>query len=95
LKWPVIIRPGAEADLREARDWYEIRRPGLGDDLLNEIKLAVDRLAENPGCRPVYYNDFRRLMIHRFPFKLFYRLETGRVIVFRILHSKRDHRRFL
>ena len=33
----VIIRPNAEADLQEARRWYETQRAGLGDELLDEV----------------------------------------------------------
>jgi plasmid stabilization system protein ParE len=33
MTWEVLLRPRAEADLKEARDWYEERQPGLGDDL--------------------------------------------------------------
>jgi plasmid stabilization system protein ParE len=33
--------------------------------------------------------------VRRFPYKLFYRLEHERVIVFRILHARRDHPQFL
>ena len=93
--FPVVIRPKAETDLHDARRWYELQRPGLGDELLDEIELAVGRLAENPESRPIYHNGFRRLLIHRFPYKLFYRVEQDRVIIFRILHAKRDHRQWL
>jgi plasmid stabilization system protein ParE len=95
VSWRVIIRPKAEADLREARLWYNSQRSGLGDDLLDEVKRALELLSEYPEERPIYYNGFRRLITNRFPYKLFYRLENDRVVVFRILHAKRDHRRFL
>jgi len=95
VNWRVIIRPAAEADLRDARLWYETQRPGLGNELIAEIGRAVQLLAEQPERRPIYYNGFRRLMTHRFPYKVFYRVEGDRVIVFRILHAKRDHRRQL
>ena len=95
MNWRVIIRPAAESDLRDARLWYETQRPGLGNELIAEIGRAMQLLAEQPECRPFYYNGFRRLMTHRFPYKIFYRIEGDRVIVFRILHAKRDHRRQL
>jgi toxin ParE1/3/4 len=94
VSWRVIIRPKAEADLREARLWYETQRIGLGDELLQEIGRTIDLLKENPE-RPVYYRGFRRSLTRRFPYKLFYRIEGNRVIVFRILHAKRDHRQQL
>jgi len=95
VNWRVIIRPRAEADLQEAREWYETQRPGLGDEFLLEVRHAVELLAEHPERRPLYYRGFRRLLTRRFPFKLFYRLESDRVVVFRILHAKRDHPRLL
>ena len=95
MSWRVIIRPNAEADAREARQWYESRRMGLGDELLEEIRHAVRLLEEHPDRRPIYYRGFRRLLTRRFPYKLFYRVEGDHVIVFRILHAKRDHRRQL
>ena len=95
MNWPVIIRPNAEADLLAAWTWYESQRSGLGDELVIEIRAAVRRLESDPERRPFYYRDFRRLVARRFPYKLFYRLEGGRVIVFRILHAKQEHRRQL
>lgn len=95
MKWRVIIRPNAEADLREAWLWYETQRAGLGDELLREVHAAIRRLETNPENRPFYYRDFRRLLTRRFPYKLFYRVDGERVLVFRILHAKREHRRQL
>ena len=91
MNWRVIIRPHAEADLQEARSWYESRRTGLGDELLDEFGRVVRLLESDPERRPFYYRDFRRLLTRRFPYKLFYRVEGDRVIVFRILHAKRKH----
>jgi plasmid stabilization system protein ParE len=95
VKWPVLIRPRAEADLREARQWYEEQRPGLGDEFLDEVRQAIILLEDQPTRRPPYYRDFRRVLTRRFPYKLFYRIERDCVIVFRVLHAKQDHRRWL
>ena len=77
--------------MQEAQAWYESRRTCLGDELLDEIRRAVRLLESDPERRPLYYRDFRRLLTRRFPYKLFYRVEGDRVIVFRILHAKRKH----
>ena len=95
MKWRVSIRPRAEADLREACEWYERQRPGLSEELLREVGSAVRLLEEAPERRPIYYRGFRRLLLRRFPYKIFYLLEEDRVIVFRILHAKRDHPQLL
>ncbi len=49
----------------------------------------------DPQRHPVYYRGFYRVLVRRFPYKVFYRLEGDRIIVFRILHARRDHPRLL
>ena len=95
MSFPVLLRPRAEADLQEAKKWYEDRRVGLGDELVVAVRNAVRGLAENPERHPLYYRGFRRVLMRRFPYKVSYRFENDRVIVFRILHVKQDHPRWL
>ena len=91
MNWRIIIRPNAEADLQTARSWYESQRTDLGNELLAEIRHALRLLESDPERRPLYYRDFRRLLTRRFPYKLFYRVEGDRIVVFRILHAKQKH----
>ncbi len=91
MKWLVLVRPRAEADIAAARDWYNARRTGLGDEFLNETARMVHELELNPEQPRLYYREFRRVLFRRFPYKLFYRVVEQRVIVFRVLHAKQDH----
>lgn len=95
MKWRLVIRPRAETDLRDASKWYESQRAGLGAEFLNEIESAIQALVHDPQRHAVYYRGFRRILTRRFPYKLFYRLEGKRIIVFRLLHAHRDHARLL
>lgn len=95
MKWRLVLRPRAEADLREARDWYESRRTGLGGEFLAEIGTIIRALVLDPERHVEYYRGFRRMLVRRFPYKLFYRVEGDRIIVFRVLHARRDHPRLL
>ena len=78
MSWRVILRPKAEADLREAARWYESQRPRLGGQFLDEISRAISLLKNSPERHPMYYRGFRRMQTHRFPYKLFYRIEGSR-----------------
>jgi toxin ParE1/3/4 len=88
----VIVRPKAEADLREAAHGYESRRPNLGSQFLDEISEALHLLDITPERQPPYYSGFKRMQTLRFHYKIFYRIEASDVIVVRVLHPKRDHR---
>ena len=95
MSWQVTIRAAAQADLRRARDWYEQRREGLGDEFLLAVADAMLWLEQSPDRHPLYYRDFRRLLTDRFPYKIFYRIEGESVIVHRVLHGAQDHRGML
>jgi len=95
VKCSVIIRPGAEADLQAVKQWYEERRAGLGFEFIVTVRAAIRRLRENPKRYPLYYRGFRRVLLRRFPYKIFYRIEGDRVIVFRVLRASQDHTRHL
>jgi hypothetical protein len=64
----VTLRPAATADLADARNWYEEQRQGLGDEFLAAIATAFIRLEQNPDQYPIYYRDFRRVLVDRFPY---------------------------
>ena len=94
MKRRVTIRPRAETDLQAAKH-YDGQRPGLGDDFLASVGESIGYLEEHAERQSMYYRDFRRIVTHRFPYKIFYRIENDRVVVFRILLMKQDHSRKL
>ncbi|MGA2540471.1 MAG: type II toxin-antitoxin system RelE/ParE family toxin [Verrucomicrobiota bacterium] len=79
------------ADLVRAREWYEDRCAGLGDEFLVAVAETLVRLEDAPEIFPFYYRGFRRALTRRFPYKLFFRIEGHAVIVCRILHGAQDH----
>ncbi len=95
MKWIVFLRPRAEQDLAEARDWYEQRSSGLGDSFLDSAAEALRELAQNPERHRFYFGKFRRVLFQRFPYKLFFQVIGQRVIIFRVLHAKQNHSRDL
>ena len=48
----VIVRPLAEADVREAAFWYEGKREGLGAEFTLELDALYDRIAQSPRQFP-------------------------------------------
>ena len=91
MTWQVLLRARAEADLKEARDWYEERQTGLGENFIDAMSAAMAQLATAPARHSEYYRGFRRLLLGHFPYKVFYRIQGNAVIVFRVLHGRQDH----
>ena len=42
MRLPVRYHPAVKRDLREARNWYESRRVGLGDEFMAEVRKVID-----------------------------------------------------
>jgi toxin ParE1/3/4 len=95
LTWRVHVHPLAQADIEDARDWYDQQRAGLGADFLLEVEGALAQLDQHPTRQRPYYRGLRRILTKRFPYKIFFLVEEESVHVLRVLHGRRDHRRLL
>ena len=90
----VELRPAAAADVEDAAAWYESRENGLGYEYLEEVRTTLTAISENPERFPTVYRETRRALIHRFPYALFYRILTRKVLVVACMHSRREPTRW-
>ena len=86
----VVWLNAALRDFDEAFRWYQDRRSGLGTEFARELDALLDRIASFPRSCPVVYEGLRRGLVPRFPFGLYYLLEEERIVIFGLLHLKRD-----
>jgi hypothetical protein len=82
VKWRLVVRPRAESDLREAQNWYENQRAGLGAEFLVEIDATIRVLIRDPQRHPVYYRGFRRALAGVFPTSCFTECKMTRSLYF-------------
>ena len=85
-----VFRPEARDDLRDARDWYEAQRPGLGLELGAAVDDTLARIGTHPELYPEVVSGIRRAVLHRFPYGLFYRRRSGDIEVLAVFHHRRD-----
>jgi plasmid stabilization system protein ParE len=67
-------------------------RPGLGAQFVAEVDSAVRLAATHPERFPLKHADIRRAPVRRFPYALFYRVESGRIVVLAVFHGRRNPR---
>lgn len=94
VKLPIFFLPEAEEDLLHARKWYEERQIGLGDDFIFQVEAALFSVQENPGAFPLMYKEIRRVLIHRFPYGVFYIVKEAGIFVLAVLHCRRDPKKW-
>ncbi|HKG61856.1 MAG TPA: type II toxin-antitoxin system RelE/ParE family toxin [Pyrinomonadaceae bacterium] len=79
----------AEEEMTEAALFYESSSGGLGDDFLDDVQRAIDRLSDYPHSGEQIDSSFRRTLLHRFPFCLIYAVEGKGIVIVAVAHHGR------
>jgi len=92
LNLPLILNPEADADLADAKAWYDSQRAGLGDELLDCVGETLDRVRRMPQLYGKVFQDLRLAKVRRFPYLVVYRIDDDQVTVVAVYHTRRDPR---
>ena len=87
---PVVYRRKVGRDLAGGYAWYNGQRDSLGEEFLAEVNATIDAIERFPEIFARVHGEVRRAVVSRFPYAVFYRVETRRVVVFTVLHTARD-----
>lgn len=85
----LIVRPSAEADVRDAAFWYESKREGLGAEFALELDALYERIAENPRQFPEISEGVRRALLRRFPYAVYFVIGDDAPVIVAVLHQHR------
>ncbi len=80
----------AKDDIELAFEWYEKQRRGLGFEFLDCIEISLRNILSFPDLYAEYYSSFRRCVIRRFPFSIFYTIESEEIIVHSVFDNRQD-----
>jgi plasmid stabilization system protein ParE len=86
----LVFAPEAERDIAEAYAWYEDRRSGLGEEFLSAIEACVEGVRRQPQMCSVVHESYRRCLIRRFPYAVFYEYGEATITVYAVFHTSRD-----
>jgi plasmid stabilization system protein ParE len=90
----VVLRRAAERDMAEAARWYEQQRVGLGDEFMDAVKQAQERIRAYPQAYPHVRVRIRRIVVAGFPYGVFYFDEPDRVVITGCFHLRQSPRRW-
>lgn len=82
----------AEGDLLAGFHFYERQFPGLGHYFLDSLYADLEALLLYGGIHRKVFGYYR-LLAKTFPYAVYYRVKSDRVIVFRILDCRIDPKR--
>jgi plasmid stabilization system protein ParE len=90
----LVIAPEAAQDIDEAYDWYERRRVGLGEDFLGSVDASIQAICRAPEMHEKVHENYRRGLVRRFPYAVFYEYVDDAVTVYCVFHTSRDPRKW-
>ena len=70
----LVILQEALDDTSEAYDWYNERSEGLGLEFLGCVDDCIHRIQSNPAIYQIVFGNYRRAIVRRFPFVVFYEI---------------------
>jgi len=88
-EYRLVAEPRADLDVAAAYQWYESERPGLGRQFLDQLE-AYDRIAQDPVGYQDLESGIRRVLLRRFPYAVYFAVESDVVVVLAVLHVSRN-----
>ena len=90
----LTLRPEAERDIEDAANWYQRQGYDLGYQFLDEVAVTFEAIADRPESYPVVHRGVRRALTRRFPFGIFFHIDTASIVILAVMHGSRDPRRW-
>jgi plasmid stabilization system protein ParE len=86
----VTFTPEADDDVLESHDWYESQESGLGADFLRCVEECLERIRRHPEMYPVAMDEFRRALVRRFPYEIFYEILENELVIYSVFNCSQD-----
>lgn len=85
----LVIAPEAAQDIDEAYGWYGGRRAGLGEEFLSCVDACIQAICRSPEMHAKVHKEYRRALVRRFPYAVFYEYVADAIAVYAVFHTSR------
>ncbi|MBI4825505.1 MAG: type II toxin-antitoxin system RelE/ParE family toxin [Nitrospirae bacterium] len=90
MTYTLRFLPEVEEDVINGYFWYESKSRGLGEDFLRMFYAYANEILWNLLHYPKVYQNFRRRLLRRFPYAIYFEIENDQIIVFGLFHCARN-----
>lgn len=91
----LIFKPRAISMAKDAAEWYEERKPGLGELFFHELESCFDKLEVWPIAFTQIKKDYRHIVLKTFPYIVVFKIIKQEVVIYAVFHTSRDPRKKL
>jgi len=90
MKYRLRFLPIVEDDTISAYNWYEHKSRGLGEEFLRMFYARSSEIPRNPMLYRKVHGEFRRRLLRRFPYAIYFKVVKNEVIIFGLFHCARN-----
>jgi len=90
MNYTIKFLPSVENDALNAHFWYEKKSKGLGEEFLRVFYANANELTRNPLIYRRIYKNFRRRLLRRFPYAIYFLVNNEEIVVHALFHTARD-----
>lgn len=94
MSYRLEFLPEVEQDVKQAYDWYELQRLGLGEDFLLSADAAIESIQRSPFHFQQVHKAVRKVKTKRFPYGVFFLVESEIITVIAVLHLARHPKKW-
>jgi len=87
---PIDLDSEAADEVREAIDYLEGQRPGCGDEFEQAVQDALDIISKQPKAFSPYRGRYRKFVIKKFGYLIYYVEFDDRVWVAAVANGRRQ-----
>ena len=88
----LIFLLSAEVDIQMAFNRFEEHQEARGILFMQHLDAAFTHLRHQPEIAPVYAGLYRRLLVSKFPYGIFYESQATRIIVAAVVDLRQSPR---
>jgi hypothetical protein len=89
-KYKLRINHFAQNDIEMAKEYYDDKRTGLGDEFWQETKEKLKYIEKNPRQFRYIHDNARIAILKKFPFGIFFICNDLNIDVFGVIHFSRS-----
>ncbi len=90
LKFQLLYGDGFWKDFQEIISCYDVISADVCNRYLDELWIAGEKIEKNPFAFSMVSNiGYRRLLFKKFPFKMFFKIDTDTVYIIALIHESR------
>lgn len=86
----LVFLLSADLDIQQAYEFYEECQPGRGALFMRHLDAAFGHFRAFPEIDPLFHGKYRRLLVPRFPYGIFYTVESNRIVVAGVMHLRQN-----